>query len=395
MKQTIILTLLFMCLFVRGFSQGGELSPLSKLSLLTVGTGTDLAAKFGHSGIRLQDPALGVDVVYGYGTYNFEDPNFYLNFVRGKLDYTISRYPFDLFKKSYVIEQRWVREQPLNLDLEQRKAVVSFLETNLLPQNRLYKYDFLFENCATKIPEVFEKNLGNALEFNFSHLGEQRTFRQLIHQNLNVNSWSNFGIDLALGSVIDREATPYEHMFLPIYVYQQLKHTTVNGQPLAGEETVVLDLPTPQDHTPFLLSPAFWLGLLSLLTLWVTYRDGQRASRSRALDVFLFAFTGLAGAIIVFLWFFTDHDATKGNLNLLWALATHLIVAFYVAREPLPKWLFPYLALALLLLAITVILWLLAVQVFSPLIIFVLLALAVRYGYLIWYLRRPPLPQSA
>ena len=133
------------------FSQGSELSPVSKLSLLTVGTGEDLEAKFGHSAIRIQDPTLGIDEVYGYGTYNFEDPNFYLNFVRGKLDYTITRYPFKYFKRSYVVEQRWIREQMLDLDLAQKKEIIAFLETNLLPQNRFYKYDFLFVNSRHKL----------------------------------------------------------------------------------------------------------------------------------------------------------------------------------------------------------------------------------------------------
>ena len=88
-----------------GFSQKNQLSPLSKISLLTVGTGDELAAKFGHSAIRFQDPTLGIDEVYGYGTYDFEDPNFYLNFTRGKLAYTISRMPLNFFEREYKFER--------------------------------------------------------------------------------------------------------------------------------------------------------------------------------------------------------------------------------------------------------------------------------------------------
>ena len=106
-KFILLLVLAFTCF--NAYSQKVQLSPLSKLSLLTVGTGQDLAAKFGHSAQRLQDPAIGLDVVYGYGTYNFEDPNFYLNFTRGKLDYMITRSSFDIFERSYVYEQRWIR----------------------------------------------------------------------------------------------------------------------------------------------------------------------------------------------------------------------------------------------------------------------------------------------
>lgn len=375
--------------FAVGFSQGPQLSPLSELSLLTVGIGQDLAAKFGHSAIRLQDPAVGIDVVYGYGTYNFNDPNFYLNFTRGKLDYMITRSPFDLFERSYVYEQRWIKEQELNLNLEQRKRIVGFLETNLLEENRLYKYDFLFENCATKIPEVFETTLGDALQFDYAHLEEQFTFRQLIHQNLNVNSWSNFGIDLALGSVIDRKATPYEHLFLPIYVYEQLKHTTVNGSPIVTKESVVLDIPTKEDDTFFLLTPAFWLGLLLVIVLYITYTDVTQNKRTKWIDALLFSLTGIAGCIILFLWFLTDHDATKANYNLLWAVAPNLIIAFYLLKNTTAKWLKTYLSIVLALLVISVILWLLKIQVFSLLMIFILLALVIRYLFLLHHLKKP------
>lgn len=385
--KKILFLLPLLLLAVLGFSQGSELSPLSKLSLLTVGTGEDLAAKFGHSAIRLQDPSLGIDEVYGYGTYNFEDPNFYLNFVRGKLNYTITRYPYTYFEKSYVVEQRWIKEQVLDVDIVQKKAIIAFLETNLLPKNRFYKYDFLFENCATKIPEVFEKTLGTGLKFDYSHLENQFTFRQLIHQNLEVNSWSNFGIDLALGSVIDREATPYEHLFLPWYVYQQMKHTFINEKPLVKKESVLLDIPPREDNTLFLLTPLFWLSVLLLVVLVVTYRDYTKKIRSRWLDVSLFFVTGLAGLLILFLWFFTDHLSTKMNFNFLWAFAPNLVVAFYLFKRQSSKWCWTYVAVLLGLLLLNVVLWLLKVQIFSILMVFILIALTVRYLFLLYYFK--------
>lgn len=388
MCRKISLFIFLVVISFSGYSQGPQLSPLSKLSLLTVGTGQDLASKFGHSAIRLQDPSLGIDEVYGYGTYNFENPNFYLNFVRGKLDYTITRYPYNLFERSYTIEKRWIKEQNLDLDLNQRKNIISFLETNLLPQNRLYKYDFLFENCATKIPEVFEKNLGDALQLNFDHLDEQFTFRQLIHQNLNVNSWSNFGIDLALGSVIDRKATPYEHLFLPLYVYEQMKHTTMGGIPIVKSESVLLDIPTGTETPFFMLTPMFWLSSLLILVVFITYKDLSKQKRTRWLDTILFTITGLAGVLILFLWFFTDHLATKQNFNFLWAFAPNLLVAFYLVKKQPAIWLRTYLFITLGLLVISVILWLLKIQVYSLLLIFILLALGIRYLFLVHHLKK-------
>ncbi|MEH6768912.1 DUF4105 domain-containing protein [Maribacter arcticus] len=391
-KITFFLILLFTAFL--GLSQNAELSPLSKISLLTVGTGEDLAAKFGHSAIRLQDPTLGIDEVYGYGTYDFEDPNFYLNFTRGKLAYTISRIPFKYFDYSYQQEKRWIKEQELDLNLQQRTLIVGFLENNLLPENKRYKYDFLFDNCATRIPMVFEKTLGSTFKFDYTYLENHLTFRELIRLKLNPNTWSNFGIDLALGSVIDRKATPYEHLFLPIYVYQQMKHTTLNGKPIVKKESVLLDIPEQNDNSLLFLTPAFWLGLLLALVAWVTFKDYKNERRTKWLDFSLFMLTGFSGMLILFLWFGTDHLATKANYNALWAFAPNAIMGFLILKEEVPKWIKFYLILLIGMLFITCILWMFKIQVFSILLILVILALAIRYLFLLYHFKNVIQPKK-
>jgi hypothetical protein len=391
-KITFFLILLFTAFL--GLSQNAELSQLSKISLLTVGTGEDLAAKFGHSAIRLQDPTLGIDEVYGYGTYDFEDPNFYLNFTRGKLAYTISRIPFKYFDYSYQQEKRWIKEQELDLNLQQRTLIVGFLENNLLPENKRYKYDFLFDNCATRIPMVFEKTLGSTFKFDYTYLENHLTFRELIRLKLNPNTWSNFGIDLALGSVIDRKATPYEHLFLPIYVYQQMKHTTLNGKPIVKKESVLLDIPEQNDNSLLFLTPAFWLGLFLALVAWVTFKDYKNERRTKWLDFSLFMLTGFSGMLILFLWFGTDHLATKANYNALWAFAPNAIIGFLILKEEVPKWIKFYLILLIGMLFITCILWMFKIQVFSILLILVILALAIRYLFLLYHFKNVIQPKK-
>ena len=391
-KNTFFLILLFTVFL--GLSQNVELSPLSKISLLTVGTGEDLAAKFGHSAIRLQDPTLGIDEVYGYGTYDFEDPNFYLNFTRGKLAYTISRIPFKYFDYSYQQEKRWIKEQELDLNLQQRIQIVGFLEHNLLPENKRYKYDFLFDNCATRIPMVFEKTLGSTFKFDYNYLKNHLTFRELIRLKLNPNTWSNFGIDLALGSVIDRKASPYEHLFLPIYVYQQMKHTTLNGKPIVKKESILLDIPEKNDESFFFLTPAFWLGLLLALVTWVTFKDYKNGRRTKWLDFSLFMLTGLSGILILFLWFGTDHLATKANYNALWAFAPNVLIGFLILKAEVPKWIKYYLILLIVMLFITSVFWMLKIQVFSILLILVILALAIRYLFLLYHFKKVIQPKK-
>lgn len=379
------LFLVFVAFSVLGFSQEPiELSPLSKISILTVGTADELSSKFGHTAIRIQDSTTNMDIVFGYGGFDFNAPFFYWKFTTGKLDYSITGNRFPSFLESYKIENRWVREQVLNLSQPERNTLFKFLQNNYRKENRNYKYDFLFDNCATKIPEVLQNGLGDKLKFNYTHIENPFTFRQLIHQHLDENDWTTFGIDLALGSVIDKKATPLEHMFLPIYINKQLPNTTINGKSFMTDESLLLDVKPIDKSSDFLLSPLFWLSLLLILVIIITYSDFKKNTRSKWLDFTLFFLTGAAGLLIFFLWFLTDHSATAGNFNILWAFPLNIVLAFVLVRKkPLPKWISKYLWIVLLGIVLTLILWLFKVQIFSQLIIFILLALAIRYVFLL------------
>mgnify|MGYP003670259273 CR=1 FL=1 len=366
-----------------GSAQLVELSPLTKISILTVGPGDELNSKFGHSALRLQDPTIGIDVVYNYGLFDFEAPNFYVNFVRGQLDYSLGRQRFNSFCLSYEREGRWVKEQVLKLSGSDIEALFRFLEDNYLPENRYYKYDFFFDNCTTRIPDALQKVLNDRLDLDQAAFEKEETYRQLIHQNLEVNSWSNFGIDLALGSVIDKKGTP----FLPINVFDELKNSKIDGAPLVYTEVDILPERRPASHSNFLLSPLFWLVILLLVVGLVSFLDIKNNKRTRWLDFTLFFVTGAAGLLILFLWFGTDHLATKINFNSFWAFAPNLAIAFYLLRKQPPPWTKKYLYVAIGFLVLTVVFWLLKIQIFSPLIIFILIALAIRYIFLVRYLK--------
>jgi hypothetical protein len=361
------------------------LSDHAKISILTIGTADELYAKFGHSAIRIQDAAQGIDVVYNYGQFDFNTPNFYLKFTQGKLLYRLSRISFANFLYDYEVENRWVKEQQLLLSSKENNELFAFLENNYLPENRYYKYDFLFDNCSTRIPAALKSVLGDKLNFEYGHLKDHYTFRELIHQNLEVNSWSNFGIDLALGSVIDRKATPSEHMFLPIYVYKQLPNTKINKQPLVLDDKLLLDTKPVAKNTNFFTSPLFWLTLASIAIIGITYSNFKSKTRSRIVDFTLFFITGLAGLIIVLLWFATDHQATAKNFNFLWTFPLNLIIAFVVLKKKkMPKWIISYMYFLLAGIFISLAIWLFKVQIFNILITPILIALVVRYSFLIY-----------
>ena len=350
---------------------------------MTCGSGEQLYSAFGHTAIRVQDPVLGIDVVYNYGTFDYSRPNFYLNFARGRMWYSLSRRNFEQFLYEYELEKRWVKEQILNLTTAEKNELFSFFESNYLPENRDYLYDPLFDNCSTIAADVLKEQLNDSITFNDSHLEQRYTFRQLIMQHLDWNSWSAFGINLAYGSSVDREATVREHMFLPYYAMYQIRNTTKGQEPLLLRERTILDYPMKTLNGYFATSPLFWLALIFLFVAIITLLDKRHEHKNRWLDFIVFLMSGLLGCFMLALWFLTDHTSTINNLNVLWALPLNLVVCFFLLSEKTPEWLPKYLWFALGLLGLTLILWVFKVQVFSPLILLLMAILVLRYLFLL------------
>ncbi len=382
------LHLLFLCFIIGNFlfSQAPQLTENSKVSLLTCAAGDELYSAFGHSAFRVQDPALGIDVVYNYGTFDFNQPNFYLNFTKGKMIYSLSRRNFEGFLYEYELEKRWVKEQILDLDLENRNQLLAFFEENYLPENRDYLYDPLLNNCSSITGDILKEQFGDAIVFDGSYLEKQYTFRQLVRQFMDVNTWSMFGIDLAFGSPVDRKATVQEHMFLPYYAMEQLRNTTLNGKPLVQRERTILDYSEHTQKGFFPLLPLFWFLMLMAFTAIITYFDFKHKTRSRWLDFSLLFITGLAGTFLFLLWVAADHTSTPYNFNILWAFPINACTAFaLVFQDKVPQWVPKYLWVALGLMVVTILLWIIKVQIFSPVVIPLLLTLAIRYLYIIRY----------
>ena len=386
LKLTLPITLIIALLFTgsKAIAQPLRLTQNAQISLLTCAAGQAMYYAFGHSALRVQDSTLGLDVVYNYGTFDFNRPDFYLNFAKGTPIYSLSRVSFDSFLWTYAQEERWVREQVFALNQEEKQQLFAFLETNYLPQNRDYLYDPLFNNCSSIIATILKEQLGEALVFDGSYLNQPYTFRELIHQHVPLNSWGGLVIDVLFGTTTDREATVQEHLFLPYYTMQQMRHTTKEGKPLVKQETLLLDYKERPYRTAFLGSPLFWFTLLLLITGIVTYRNLRRRHRSRGLDFFLFFITGLPGIGLLLLWVASSHTVTLTNFDLLWAFPLNALVAFCLLRPgKLPKWLHYYVAGVLVLLALLLFLWMAKLQSFSLILLPLLLTLALRYGYLL------------
>ena len=384
-----ILSFLFIFTTLLASGQQLTLSENAEVSVLTFGPGKSLNDSFGHNAFRIKDKNQGIDLVYGYGEYDFDAPNFYLKFARGKLNYLISRDSFsDIFRR-YSYFNRTINEQVLNLSLEEKQRLLEFLENNYKPENRRYKYDFFYDNCATRIRDVTETATSSTLDFNLPEDFNQKTFRQLIQEHLCSNSWGSLGIDVALGSVIDRPATVNQYMFLPKYIHSFFEKAKTNGSKTLVKKASTLYEAKPEDlSSSFLLSPFFILSLISALILYITYRDYRTKRRSQWLDIVLFSTTGIIGLLLLFLWFATDHTATAQNYNVLWAIPLNIFVLGQLVKKQAQNWFKRYLKFLVIMLCLMTLHWLIGVQVFALGLIPLLIALLARYIYLIKFYNR-------
>lgn len=369
-------------------AQGSGLSPAAQVSVITCGPGTELYSTFGHSAFRIKDPVSGLDRVYNYGTFNFNTPNFYVKFARGKLLYELRAYDFGNFLRGYHEENRWVKEQVLDLKNDQIQKVFDFLENNAKPENRAYKYDFFYDNCSTKMMDVLEQVLGSDLVFDPNFEKAEYTHRQLIQMYLGDLPWSDFGIDLALGSVIDREIQSKAYMFLPDYVLQGVDASGIKEagkiKPLVKETNTILDS-KPLINKGWIITP-FWLfTILAVAVILISIRDFKKRRRNKLLDYILFFSTGITGLVILLLWFATDHSATANNLNILWAFAPNLVFALILHQNR--SYYAHYMLFLLALLDLVAVLWIARIQVFSIALLPLLVMLNARYIYLWLYFK--------
>ena len=388
-----LLTLIFLLSYFTALTQINTLAKDAEISIITIGPGKQLYDSFGHNAIRVSDPSNGKDLAFNYGTFDFNTPNFYIKFGQGKLPYALSVSTYDGFLRNYIAEKRWIKQQKLDLTYGEKIAIFEFLLNNAQPSNREYQYDFFFDNCATRIRDVLAVNLGSKLSYKpEQYAASLYSFRELIQQRLHWNSWGSLGIDIALGAVIDRTANPWEHQFLPDYVFESLKSATITRNnktsALIKKETTINNPGPMARNSAFLLSPFFVFLVLAIGIVYRTLRDSKQQKRSRWLDTVLFFVTGIVGVLLLVLWLATDHTATVTNYNILWAFPLNLIFCTLVSKKAPKKWLINYVSFLIILLTLLVVHWFTGVQVFAPALLPLVIALFIRYVYLVRYLKR-------
>ncbi len=318
------------------------LSSKAEISIITCGPYQgELYSAFGHSAIRVNDPELNIDYAFNYGVFDFNQPNFYLNFTRGFLYYKLGVYFYPEFRDYYISHNRYVHEQIVNLDSAQKQKIFSYLENNSLPENQTYRYDYFYNNCSSKVRDVFAEVFKDQIRFDGSFIKTNYTIRDLTDIYLQQQPWGDLGIDICLGLPMDKKATPYEYMFLPDYLESSFDHATLNGVPIVKQKIAVYE--STLEVTPFhWYHPWIVWGVIFLLVSLLSYRDWKRRKTTKWFDITFFGILGLLGWLLLLLWTATDHKAAANNFNLLWAIPFHLFAAIALFKKIIPAWTHTY-----------------------------------------------------
>ena len=329
MKTLALLAIFILILFPKAYSI--QLSPEAKISLLTCAEGDDIYTYFGHSSIRINDPQNGIDYVFNYGVFSFDTPNFIWRFTKGETDYMMAGERMSSFIESYRQEQRSVYEQVLNISQTEKQSLFDALIENAKKENRVYRYRHFSDNCSTRVRDQFEKCVNHQLQYDTLQ-DTKLTFRNLVDQCVPGNSWNGFGIKLALGIPADKVTTYSQKMFLPDYLMNSMASATVIKDgvrvPFVVPKTTLFEAKRiPSDFS--LSSPAIVVNLFFLFVALLTFIEYRRKKRMIWLDFLVFFSIGFAGILLSFLCFISVTEATGWNLNLVWALPTHFIFAFF------------------------------------------------------------------
>lgn len=356
-----------------------DLSDEAQISVVTFGPWQgELWSAFGHSAFRVYDPASEMDLAYNYGVFSFES-GFYLNFARGYNYYKLGIMDYQDFKNYYIYYNRYVHEQILDLTPDQKQKLFDFLQWNALPENEKYRYDYFYDNCATKIRDVVVKVLGDSVRFDGSYITTSYSIRDLTDIYLTQQPWGDLGIDICLGLPMDKIATPYEYMFLPDYIESGFDHAFIKRDgkeiPIVKEKIMVYET-RAEDPMERLPHPLYPFSALALISLFLAWKDIKRRKLSNWFDTLIFGVVGLIGLILFLLWTATDHAAAAKNFNLLWALPTHVVVASLLFKDR--SWIKKYFLGTLIILIATLAAWGILPQALNTSLIPVVIALAIR-----------------
>ncbi|MCE1154985.1 MAG: DUF4105 domain-containing protein [Bacteroidales bacterium] len=318
-----------------------------EVSLLTCEPGDAVYARFGHSALRIRD-AGGRDMSYNYGIFDFRTTNFYWKFLRGQTDYLLGVYPTEYFLAEYRERGSVVWEQVLNLTAPEKQKLIDLLNENYRPENRMYRYNFVFDNCATRPKVMVQDALDGRLSYESAYAAD--TYRQLINDYISNDAWLYMGINLVFGASADQTVGKGGASFLPELLRNDMQRASIVGG--AGDsrprpfvkstQMAVGPFATVVETTPWWMHPLFISVVVFFAGLALTLQRHKNSRTSKLFDSVLYGLTALGGVIIFLLSFFSEHPLVEANWNLLWLNPLNLLPAILIWQRKARKFLLYY-----------------------------------------------------
>ena len=300
-----------------------------RISLLTCAPGEEIYSLFGHTAIRYENPSRGIDLVFNYGLFSFDTPDFIYRFVKGETNYMLGVVDYPHFEMEYVYRNRTVWQQTLNLTAGEKEKLFQLLQINYLPENREYRYNFFFDNCATRSRDKIEESLNGQVVY--SSVDNRQTFRDIICRSSRGYEWNRFGMDFCLGVEADRPISYREEMFAPLYLMDAFTNAVIidtenKERALVSRTTEIVSGGGIEKKEGFRLTPVRSALLLFILIVSATIYGIRKKKPFWGIDLFLFAFAGLAGCVIAFLSCFSEHPAVCPNYLIFVFHPLHLLL---------------------------------------------------------------------
>lgn len=292
------------------------------VSLVTFFPGSDIYELEGHTALRVTTPDF--DDAVSYGMFDFNSPNFVYRFVKGETDYSVGVIPWAVFLNAYTRDGRRVVEQELDLTSAEKQRLMELLTENIRPENRVYRYNYVKDNCATRPLAIVERALGDTIALTDAtdpRVAGSQTFRSMMRRYHENYPWYQLGIDLALGSGLDAPISVRDKAFAPVVLCQQMENATVGGRKIVKATYVdndVDEFAAVEQPTPWYISPTFVAWFLLALTVAICITAIRRKRFVRWFATTLFAINGIEGLVITFLVFVSVHEATSPNWLILW-----------------------------------------------------------------------------
>lgn len=309
--RKILITIL---LFINSICWAQTLSDSAHIQLLTCTPGTETWSKYGHTAIRVMDPANKMDMVFNYGIFDLMADDFYIKFVKGETYYRLgvdSYYTFDAFYSRIGRTTYW---QELNLTSEQKQQIFNALVLNYRPENRYYLYNFVFDNCATRPYYLLKNALQDTIISSYKGY-EGTTFREAISYYTGRNSWIDFGINLIFGREANQAMSNEQRLFLPEELMNYVAQATLaDGTPLVKDQHIA---PFPHNNVPWYTNCWLGIAIFSLLMIWLSMDDRKREKLTWVVDLILGIIYILLIILVIFLTFFSCHPLVGFNWRLI------------------------------------------------------------------------------